>query len=170
MINGVQPIKLPVLWSDPMMSRKFAPNIGMSTIRNENLATSSFLTPRINPVAIVAPEREMPPHRAGNRSPRQNQDRRGIPPCLHGPYHRPGHHRGPRQLPFPDTTDNRTNILIETTWQVNQRKSRVYRSSWGRTLQRIWTGTDKARRCGWPSRMQRALWRSHGSDEFHATQ
>ena len=38
----------------------FAPSIGANTIRNENLVMASLSTPRIRPVEIVAPDREMP--------------------------------------------------------------------------------------------------------------
>ena len=38
----------------------FSPIIGTRTIKKENLATSDFLLPKSNPVAMVDPEREIP--------------------------------------------------------------------------------------------------------------
>lgn len=38
----------------------FSPKMGMSTIRNENCATASFLLPNSRPVAIVVPLRDNP--------------------------------------------------------------------------------------------------------------
>jgi hypothetical protein len=46
--------------SPEISSRKASPSTGTSTIKNENFAISSFLTPSIIPVEIVAPERESP--------------------------------------------------------------------------------------------------------------
>ncbi len=43
-----------------MSSNNASPKIGMSTMRNENLATCSFLLPNIIPVAMVEPERDKP--------------------------------------------------------------------------------------------------------------
>jgi len=37
-----------------------SPKTGINTIKNENFATSSFLTPANNPVAMVDPERDNP--------------------------------------------------------------------------------------------------------------
>ncbi len=42
------------------MSRKAAPRIGISTIKKEKRATSSFFVPSRRPVAIVEPLREIP--------------------------------------------------------------------------------------------------------------
>ena len=42
------------------MPRNVSPRMGIRTIKNENFATSSFLTPSKSPVAIVVPERDKP--------------------------------------------------------------------------------------------------------------
>ena len=41
-------------------SRKLSPNIGTKTIRKENFAISSLLTPRRRPVDMVAPDLDRP--------------------------------------------------------------------------------------------------------------
>ena len=46
--------------SPPTSSRKVSPSIGTSTIRKENCAITSLLTPQISPVEMVVPERERP--------------------------------------------------------------------------------------------------------------
>ena len=56
-LTGVAP---PAPISPPTNSRRFAPIIGINTMRNENLAKESLSLPISNPVHIVAPEREIP--------------------------------------------------------------------------------------------------------------
>ena len=49
--------------SEPRMSlswRRASPRMGMMTMRKEKRATSSRLSPRMMPVAMVVPERERP--------------------------------------------------------------------------------------------------------------
>ena len=60
--RGAKPIP-PKSDGSSIISRTFknvSPKIGISTMRNENCATLSFLLPSKRPVAIVVPERDKP--------------------------------------------------------------------------------------------------------------